>query len=360
MRKLASIQEITKLMPIEGKDRIELALIQGWQVIVQKGQFNPGDYCVYVEIDSVMPERAEFEFLRSKDFRIKTMKMAGVISQGICFPLTILPHQENAIYELDDDVTDILGVKQYEPTMDIETHTVAKPAKKKYPRWLMRSKLFRRLVLGKKPSKCDFPDFISKTDETRIQNAPHFLKDKEPYIVTEKIDGCSATYALVRHKRFLLPDKFEYMVCSRNLRLPVKDNSIYWRVSDIYDVESTLRCMIGHRDWIAIQGECIGPKIQGNKYHAVLPEFFVFNVLTPHGRMNSVQASNMVGAYGLDHVPILHTGYTLPDTVEEMLAYAHGESTLYATLREGVVVRSQDGAKSFKAVDPEFLLKHGE
>ena len=144
--------------------------MQGWQVIVQKGEFKPGDLCVYIEIDSVLPERDEFEFLRSKDFRIKTMKMAGVVSQGICFPLTILP--EYSPCQLGDDVTEILGIKQYEPTMDVELHTISQK-KKKYPRWLMRSKLFRRIVLGKKKTKSGFPDFISKTDEIRIQNAPH-------------------------------------------------------------------------------------------------------------------------------------------------------------------------------------------
>lgn len=89
MRKLASIKSISDLMPIEGKDRIELAAVDGWHVIVKKGEFQIGDKCVYIEIDSVLPEKPEFEFLRSKNFHIKTMKMAGVVSSGICFPLSI-------------------------------------------------------------------------------------------------------------------------------------------------------------------------------------------------------------------------------------------------------------------------------
>lgn len=118
--------------------------------------------------------------------------------------------------------------------------------------------------------------------------------------------------------------------------------------------------MIGNKDWIAIQGECIGPKIQGNKYHVAEPQFFVFNVITPYGRMGSVDARNFVGTRGLNFVPILDTNYTLPDTVQDMLEYAHGTSELFNTLREGVVVRSLDGKQSFKAVDPQFLLKHNE
>lgn len=141
---------------------------------MQKAEFSPGDLCVYVEIDSVVPEKPEFEFLRSKDFRIKTMKMAGTISQGICFPLSILPRHPNftRTWSEGDDVTELLGVKQYEPAMDIESNTLPKP-KKKYPRWLMRFKLFRRIFLGKSKKKGGFPEFLSKTDETRIQNVPH-------------------------------------------------------------------------------------------------------------------------------------------------------------------------------------------
>lgn len=358
MRKLATIQRIDDIKPIEGKDRIGLATIKGWQVIVQKADYDPGDLCIYVEIDSVMPEEPEFEFLRSKNFRIRTMKMAGYISQGICFPLSILPVRA-AGYAVDDDVTELLGVKQYAPTMDTEANTISQP-KKKYPRWLMRFKLFRRLIGVKKRSTNTFPDFLEKTDEPRIQNVPVMLQDKEPHVVTEKIDGCSATYALVRHKRVLLRDKYEFLVCSRNLTLRTEDGSIYWQVAVKYDIEKKLKGMIGNRDWIAIQGECIGPKIQGNKYHVSEARFFVFNVITPMGRMGSVNARDYVGTRDLDFVPILDKRYTLPDTVQEMLEYAHGKSKLCDTLREGVVIRSQDGTKSFKAVDPEFLLKHGE
>ena len=223
MRKLASIKEVSDLITIEGRDRIELAIIDGWQVIVKKGEFSRGDKCVYIEIDSVLPEKPEFEFLRSKDFRIRTMKMAGVISQGICFPLSILPEGE---YELERDVSDIIGVKQYEKTIDdAPTETPYRPSK--YPKWLMRWGWFRKLVSrsNKKASRA-FPDFISKTDETRLQNMPWILKNKSPMVCTEKIDGQSGTFALVCHKG-LFGRKYEYIVCSRNRRLYEGDDSSY-------------------------------------------------------------------------------------------------------------------------------------
>lgn len=362
MRTLASIKTISDILPIEGKDRIVLAMVDGWSVIVKKDEFHIGDNCVYVEIDSVLPEKPEFEFLRSKNFRIKTMKMAGVISQGICFPLSILPPKiRGGKYNLNEDVTDVIGIKQYEATMDIESTTEDSRTKRKYPACLMRMAWFRKLVLPKKKSK-GFPEFISKTDETRIQNMPFILKDKREWIATEKVDGQSGTFCLVRHKSKLpfIKDKFEYIVCSRNLRLYEKENSSYWKVSDRYQIENALKNMIGDRDWIAIQGECIATNVQGNKYKVTEADLYVFNLLYPSGRMDSIMAKNICEQHGMKFVPILATDYVLPDTVNEVLDYAHGQSKLYDTLREGIVFRSKDGKQSFKAVDPLFLLKHDE
>ena len=358
MRKLATIREITDIQPIEGKDRIALATVDGWKVIVQKTDFEVGSKCCYIEIDSVLPEKPEFEFLRPKKFRIRTMKMAGVISQGICFPLSILPpKKDGSEYEIGEDVTDIIGVKQYEETMDTGDRELPQK-KKKYPAFLMRFRWFRNLVLPKK-TKGSFPSFISKTDEERIQNMPWILRDKCEWIATEKIDGQSGTFALVKHKS-LFRTRYEYIVCSRNLRLTHPDNSSYWKVSDKYQIENALKNLIGDREWIAIQGECVGPKIQKNKYGLNDYDMYVFNLLYPTGRVDSVRAKSICENKGLNFVPIVEDHVILPDTVDEVLAYAHGKSMLADTLREGIVFRTRDGKQSFKAVDPEFLLKWSE
>lgn len=358
MRKLATIKEIVDIQPIEGRDKIVLATVSGWHVIVQKSDFNVGDKCCYIEIDSVLPEKPEFEFLRPKKFRIRTMKMAGVISQGICFPLSILPpKKDGSEYEIGEDVTDIIGVKQYEETMDTGDRELPQK-KKKYPALLMRFRWFRNLVLPKK-TKGSFPSFISKTDEERIQNMPWILRDKREWIATEKIDGQSGTFALVKHKS-LFRTRYEYIVCSRNLRLTHPDNSSYWKVSDKYQIENALKNLIGDREWIAIQGECVGPKIQKNKYGLNDYDMYVFNLLYPTGRVNSVRAKSICENKGLNFVPIVEDHVILPDTVDEVLAYAHGKSMLADTLREGIVFRTRDGKQSFKAVDPEFLLKWSE
>lgn len=361
MRKLASIKTVSDIIPIKGRDRIVLAIIDGWSVIVKKDEFKPGDRCVYIEIDSVLPEKPEFEFLRKNNFRIKTMKMAGVISQGICFPLDILPKKARGEYEIDEDVTDIIGIKQYEKTMDKERSDKTPVPKRKYPKFLMRMAWFRKLVLPKKENK-GFPTFVSKTDETRIQNIPHVLKNKEPWIATEKIDGQSGTFCLVRHKsKFpFFKDKFEYIVCSRNLRLWTKDNSSYWKVSDKYMIKDVLTTLIGDKDWIRLQGECIAPNVQGNKYKVEDADFYAFNLIFPDGRLNSIHAKNILESCGIQFVPILDEKFILPDTVNEILEYAHGRSKIGNTLREGVVFRSLDGVLSFKAVDPLFLLKYDE
>lgn len=360
-RSLAHIEQIISIVPIEGKDRIVLATVLGWNVIVQKSDFEVGDKVVFAEIDSVFPEKPEFEFLRSKKFRIKTMKMGGVVSQGICFPLSILPDGE---YNIGDDVTDVIGITQYEATMDKESDEVSSNTmKKKYPKFLMRYAWFRKLVTKNKRERNGFPDFVSKTDETRIQNCPSYLDMNCKWIATEKIDGQSGTFTLQRIKgrHFWNKDKYDFAVCSRNRRIYKEDSSSYWRVAERYNIVRVLYELIQDNEWVAIQGECIAPKVQRNKYHVTEPDLFVFNVIYPSGRLGSVEAKELVESQGLKFVPIIDTDVSIKGmSVNECLGYATGKSELYDTLREGIVFRSADGKQSFKAVSPEFLLKYNE
>ena len=355
-RVLAHVEKIEWIKPIEGKDRIVLAGILGWQVIVQKELYNVGDLCVFCEIDSIFPEKPEFEFLRSKNFRIKTMKMAGILSQGICFPLNILPAGKT--YKIGTDVTNLLGITQYEGTMDVEKESTTK---KKYPKFLMRWSWFRKLVKKRRQiQKTGFPKFLSRTDETRIQNAPFYLEKDCAWIATEKVDGQSGSFVLERQK-IGWKTTYDFAVCSRNLRVWKEDNSSYWKVAKKYDMEKVLRKLIGDAPWVAIQGECVAPNVQGNKYHVTEADFYVFNVIYPEKRLGSLEAKKLVEKYGLKFVPILEESVVLKGmSVTEVLDYATGKSMLYDTLREGIVFRTQDGTNSFKAVSPSFLIKHGE
>ena len=361
MRKLASIQQVRSIHPIEGKDRIVLAEVLGWTVIVQKDEYKPGDKCIYVEVDSVLPEKPEFEFLRKKDFRIKTMKMAGVLSQGICFPLSLLPQGD---YEVGDDVTDILGVTKYDEYAD-EVRQDSKQPKSPLRQFMFRHRITRPLAkLIWTPTRRErdgFPDFVSKTDETRIQNIPHILENKEiKWVGREKIDGQSGTFFLrrIRNPLPFLPDRFEFGVCSRNRRLMADDNSSFWQVARKYNLRSVLREMIGDSDWVCIQGEVIGPKIQSNKYHVSETDLYCFNLIYPGRKVPCHTAEIAVGLHGLKWVPLVVKDYTLPDTVSELLDFATGQSALYPDLREGIVFRNYETGQSFKAVSNDFLLKH--
>lgn len=365
MRHLATIRTIADIQPIEGKDRIVLAIVDGWQVIVRKDEYTIGDQTVFIEPDAILPEREEFEFLRPKKFRIKTMKMGGVLSQGICFPLSVLPGEPGS-YHTGDDVTEVLGVRKYEPYEE-EPVPVA-PRKRLNPvldmmlRIPVLRPLARRLAKSKKV-KMGWPEFIAKTDETRIQNVPFVLKRKDLlWEVHEKVDGQSGTFFLRKLPK-LFPwsrQKFDFGVCSRNQRRNTPDDTTYWHVARKYRIEEVLRQLIGDREFVAIQGECIGPKVQGNKYQVSEPDLYCFNLIYPEGKVDSIEAEQIVGKYGLKWVPLLEAQFTLPDTVEEMLEYATGKSMLHDTMREGVVIRNYRAHLSFKAVSPDFLIKWDE
>lgn len=364
-RKLASIKTISDILPIEGKDRIELAIVDGWQIIVKKGEYEIGDKTVFVEIDSVLPEKEEFEFLRKNKFRIKTMKLAGTLSQGICFPLSLLP--QNKEYNLEDDVTEILGVTKYEPNednRDIEEQPREVSKKYKHPifQYLFKYAWIRKLVLPKKQNK-GFPEFISKTDETRIQNMPFILKDKSnTYVVREKVDGQSGTFFLRKMDKKWPWQKhnYDFGVCSRNMRLWNETNSSYWFVANKYKIKEVLKDLIGKNDFVAIQGECISPKVQGNKYKVNEPYLFAFNLIYPNGKVSCLEGEKILNEYGIKWCPLVAKDFVLPDTVNDLLDYAAGKSALYNTLREGIVLRNYSKGTSFKAVSPEFLIKHGE
>jgi len=368
MRKLASIREIKELYPIKGKDRIELAVIDGWSVIVKKGEYEIGDKTIYCEIDSMLPEKPEFEFLRNKKFRIKTMKMGGVISQGICFTLSILPEGK---YDLNDDVTDLIGIKKYESQSEKEDcdRSVKNKINNPILKYLLKYKIFRKLLLSKKENK-GFPTFIKKTDETRIQNIPHTLKNKDmKYVVREKVDGTSSTFCLRKKKSklFWIKDSYEYIVCSRNMRLWTKNMSkSYWKVSEKYEIENVLKKLLEshfiREDWIAIQGECVDTNVQGNKYKVKEADLYVFNLITSSGKVDCRIGEILLKDCNIKWCPLVEENYTLPDTIKEIEDFSTGKSKLYDTLREGLVFRGYTKGRelSFKAVSPKFLLKNDE
>ena len=364
MRKLASIQRIESIDPIPGRDKIGLATVENWHVIVRLSDYIPGDLCVYVEIDSVLPDKPEFEFLRSKKFRIRTMKLGGVISEGICFPLSILPEQ-SLPYNIGDDVTDIIGIKKYDEYPDEPKPVEELKERSWIRRFLFRHKLTRPIAKliwgGSKKERRGFPEEVSRTDEERCQNLnwDFLLSLGLRYEVREKIDGQSATYLLRRNKGIMkLFKPFEFIVASRNIGLATPDDSPHWEVALRYNIEGVLKNLIGNNQWVCIQGECVGPKIQGNPYGLTENDLYCFNLIYPEGKYEGVLAEPIVCGQGLKWVPMVDASFILPDTCDEMLKLATGTSRLANVMREGLVLRNYAKHVSFKAVSREYLIKH--
>lgn len=324
MRILASIQKIKNLESIPEAEKVEKATVLGWSVVVKKGEFRVGDLCVYVEIDSILPARTEFEFLARNKYRIKTVRLRGQVSQGICFPLSILPAGR---YIEEQDVTEILGIVKYEPP--IPAHLAGQ-------------------------IKGEFPSFIPKTDEPRIQTIPEVLEKYQnvEFYATEKIDGTSMTV-------FVKDGSQE--ICSRRLLLAFNPNNSYFKIAEELGLFEKLKSM-GEK--YALQGELAGEGINRNILKLRGQKLFVFNVydfLT--GEYVSWQeVKQMCADWGLDVVPEVEKSLLLPKTVDEVVKLATRKSIVNPEAwAEGVVFRSLFGERvSFKVVNPEFLLSYGE
>lgn len=359
-RKLASVQKIINIEPIEGADAIEKATVLGWQVVIaKKDNLKIGDNVVYIEIDSIMPEKPEFEFLRQRKFRVRTIKLRNTISQGLILPISVLPKGK---YLEGADVTSLLSVRKYDPQAEIEQRLAnEKNAREtnKIKKLLNRMSWFRKLFGAKRAS---FPSFIHKTDEDRIQLFPHICENEANTIfeVTEKVDGQSGTYFLVQTKGWFGKKKFTFGVCSRNLLLPKPDNSSYWTIAKKYDIEKVLKSLIGDNKYVVVQGEIIGTNIQGNKYGVKEHDFFAFNLIASEVKVGTTAKRYLLEQHGIKCVPLLDTNFKLKPTIAEMVDYSNGKSVLADTLREGVVIRNYEKNISFKVVSPEFLLKHNE
>ena len=326
MRKLASIQRIKALEPIPDADSIENATVLGWQLVVKKGEFQVGDLCVYCEVDCLLPDRPEFEFLKNRGSRIRTIRLRGQVSQGICFPLSILP--AGTPIEEDLEVTELLDIVKFEPPI---------PA----------------CLAG--IQKGEFPSFIPKTDETRVQTLQARLDEYEgqPFFITEKLDGSSVTY-FIRDG--------EFGVCSRNMELEFSEENSLWKVAIEQDIEAKLRSLGGN---IAIQGELIGEGVQGNKYklrgqHAYFFNFFDINA---YHYADFEEFKTLFKTLDLKTVPILEQDFVLYKDINKLVEYSRGHSTLYKVHREGLVLRAMDSVGrnnrvSFKVINPDFLLKY--
>lgn len=350
-RKLASVQRVLDVLPIENADAIELIRINGWQCVTKKGEFHRGDLGVYLEIDSIPPDTEIFRFLwtpkpkadeagnllpliepieRPQKFRIRTMRLRGALSQGLFLPLAAFPELAGA--SEDEDVTTVLGVGKYEP-----------PPPTGMGDW-----------------RAAFPAFIPKTDEMRVQSVPAVLDELRgsPYAITLKYDGTSATFCVD-------PRDDSFHACGRNQSIREGTN-LYWQVVREYDLETVLRASPQY----ALQGEIVGPGVQKNRLGLKEISLFIFNVydIAQARYVGHEEARAFLAQAGIPAVETIETGTAFPYDQEDLLTLAEGKYPGTSNEREGIVIRplteqysqTLGGRLSFKAISNRFLLKDGD
>lgn len=380
-RKLASVQRINNIRPIEGADAIECVTVNGWDVVAKKGDFKVGDLCVYFEIDSFLPaEDPRYHFL-SKQFttwqgrlgaRVKTIKLRGQISQGLVLPLKDFPEvQIDFDEEIDNSAYDPeFGYDAQQLMIGFDVTKLLKIEKWEAP--------IPAQLAGK--IKGNFPHFLQKTDQERIQNLwgkltarttkrwdpdTQTLHDEpgEPYQgtfeVTQKLDGSSMTAYLFNG---------QFGICSRNLDLIETPDNAFWSVARRLKLEEALRYTaerVGFEKGVAIQGELIGPGVQGNPEQLKELDFYVFDVFDIDNQryLSPWERQVLCGEClpGVKRVPIVDLAASLSwfETLDKLLAYADGASSVCPanTRREGLVFKSnQKDGLSFKVISNRFLL----
>jgi RNA ligase (TIGR02306 family) len=328
--KLASIQAITEIRPIEGAERIEAATVLGYQTVIKKDEFRSGDQCVWHEPDTVVAERPEYEFLRNQGFRLKVSRFRGQVSQGLALPLSVLPPNH---YSIGDDVTELTGICKYEKPLSANMAGIAKGA---------------------------FPTWMRRTDEPNLRSFPTALEEfvGRECVITQKVDGTSGTYYFRGG---------EFGVCSRNLELLDDPSVLFWRVARECRLRDALEKLGGD---FALQGEVHGEGIQGNHLGVKGVRFVAFNLFDIS---NYVYAShNALAEFcAVNNLPVVREvwrgefRFTLP----ELVALANAQDYAPARPAEGIVIRPveearsvvlESGRLSVKVISERYALKHGE
>lgn len=342
-RKLATIRRVANIEPIPDANAIDVATVDGWKVVVKKGEFQIGDLAVYFEIDSWIPKEVAPFLNKGRTYngvegeRLRTVKLRGQISQGLLLPLSTIVD----IDRFDDFLLTLWYRSQnVEEGIDLTEFLNIQKFEKPLPGSL------RGVVKG------NFPSFLRKTDQERVQNMVRDLRRWEVegavWEVTEKLDGSSMTV-------YNFDDVFG--VCSRNYDLEETEGNTFWQVArrDIYGYLP--------KDF-ALQGELVGPGIQGNKYDLSAPDFYVFDVwnIRESRKLTPFERREFCKTYAFNHTPVLHTDFVASSDVNALLAMADGQSAIgNKSAREGLVFKNVVNPDySFKAISNKWLLKNEE
>ena len=380
MRKLASIRKVDEVREIPGADNIEIVQIGGWQCIAQKGEFQTNSLCLYFEIDSILPDKPCFEFLRPRKFRVRTIKCMKQLSQGLAKPISLLAEFgiNPAKVKEGDDYTDKIGVIKYDPEAEKEAMQArTRPKDQTWQRFLSRIPIIGRFF-RRKSGQGYFPtDIVKKTDEERWQNTCESMFNAwtgQEIEITEKLDGTSTTF-IYKPGKWWKPETF--MVCSRNQRLPKDNGSVYWTIALNEKILEKMRLVhkflkMADNDYLIWQGETLAPNVQGNNYRVSKPEFYLFNFKQFNSKRelhrSHADTTDIIKTAGiaLRQVPLIAS-----QTVESYKSLADMIKSRPWGLKshlnpkvsaEGVVIRlknqNQNCFRSMKFVNPEWLLKH--
>lgn len=396
-RELCYVVTIDSLEPIEGRDFVECARVGGWTVMVRKSEFTVGAPAVYFEVDSRTPAKEPFMFLKSKGFKIKTQKYKNFYSQGLLMPASDFGWTVEGNKIIDSDgvahcaedesrfLTKQLGVtyadaednkrKKNLNKYDLMLRRLGKKGSHWPIRWLAKSTLGKKILFlfyGRKEDKRgNWPSHIcSKTDTERIENEPFWFENKEPLVASEKVDGCSATFAAERGAF----GRIKHYICSRNVVFENPDQAnyygdmigknIYYEAYVKYDIERIIDMILKDYmlDNVAIQCEIYGNGVQKRDYS--LPDgerrIAVFHIVSNRNRFTMDQVVEICERYGLPHVDIIDDEFVMPDTVEELREYVDSTpSVIDGKMKEGIVFYRKDNGNSFiKCVSPKYLLKY--
>ena len=401
-RELAYVVIIDAITPIDGYDRVELAHVGGWTIVVGKGEFKPGDPAIYFEIDSKLPEVEPFtnmDFLAKKKYKIKTQKMCKSLSQGLLmsaanFGWTIEKHNYGySIHEPNGAEHNAENESRFLTKKLNVTYTIAEDNKRKANsadkykkmaqrhgklfskqpfRWLMKRTWGKKLLFiffgRKKDKNTNFPThfpFVKKTDQERCENMTWVLNDKTPFIVTQKCDGSSGTYILEK-KKGVFGNKYEFYVCSRNIRQLTPnqksyyDENYYWECAIKYDIENKLKDYLTKHpdlDYVCWQGEICSPKIQSNPHGLTETHLYCFHMIdSKKGKYDIREANKIWKEYGMEVVPIVNENYILPDDFESFKESADGFYN--PSVCEGKSRQSREGFVYYKTIDPNLSFKN--
>lgn len=351
MRKLATIQRVLAINPIPDADLIERVTIKGWNIVSQKGIHKVGDLVIYIEIDSLLPIRSEFEFLRktsyrqfkdgSEGFLLRTVRMRGQVSQGLLLPLRTLDSFAKWIQDdiaIGSDVSKMLGIVLYEEPIPEE-------------------------LLGQ--AKGMTPSFVPDSSQERVQNSLSLIERYagELYRKTEKLDGWAVSY-------YINNDTFG--VCSKGVDYLDVEGNPYWAFAHSVNLEARLRQILEPGSNVILQGELVGEGIQKNKYQLKGKTVYFYNARGNDGVDAPIELvldliNNLTEGEKLKECPVINANYILPDSSEKLIEDASIRSLINPKIwAEGVILKNKtishdfNGRTSIKVINPNFLLKYSE